>query len=362
MTLQAVLGLLYGGAALLRVNTGGSFQFNVLPSAAGMLILLLILRGTASKGKLFLLVTFVIFDLWWTAAGLIRPQPEVALSNSNSIVSVLLDAARDGDRSFAPYGGVEMAQLESFNLRGADGYDSFILDTYSKLGEAASGCDYQGYSASVPSTASNPAAIESCPNFRPKMDLLALLNVRYLILPESVRFHEGSFVAAHNSYQLFEISPGVGEAYGVQEIVVVPPGQCIETLLQIDLNKQAILEENLPSLSVGPPPSVISRSETLNSETFIVDVSVPGLLIRSENWAPGWTASIDGQTTELLKANCAFQGVPLLEPGTHSVVFSYAPQSFTAGLWISLGACTLLLAGTGYRAYQSHKRRHSRGP
>jgi uncharacterized membrane protein YfhO len=76
---------------------------------------------------------------------------------------------------------------------------------------------------------------------------------------------------------------------------------------------------------------------------FAVEVlDAPALLIRSESWAPGWHASVDGQDKEVLRVDCALQGV-WLEPGEHTVVFRYQPFGYPLGAWVSAG--TLLGMG-----------------
>ena len=354
--LLITFGLFYGLTAVLTLIMGIPFPFEVIPSAIGVTILILILLYTPSKWQLLLITSIVVMDLWWTAGGLLRPQPSSEIAAPSPITALLQDSAQKGERSFAPYGGLEMSKLAALNLRAADGYDSFTMDAYSQFGGHASGCDYSSYSASVPSTASNPVAVLECPDFIPHMQLLALLNVRFVLLLEPSRIPQATLVRSHDGIWVYELPPGFGRAFGVTEGMVTSADRCPAILHQVDLATKVVLEEELSFEPGGKPPSVISRQETSNSEIFIVDVSNPGMLVRSESWAPGWKASVDGRTVEVHRVDCAFQGV-WLEPGDRQVTFSYIPNSYIIGRSISLAACVILMIGLVLLSFRSLRER-----
>ncbi|MDQ3248928.1 MAG: YfhO family protein, partial [Chloroflexota bacterium] len=69
------------------------------------------------------------------------------------------------------------------------------------------------------------------------------------------------------------------------------------------------------------------------------------LLVLSDTFYPGWTATVDGEPAPIYTTNYLFRGVPL-PPGNHTVLFRYQPLSWQRGLWVSgLGGllCLLLL-------------------
>ncbi len=66
----------------------------------------------------------------------------------------------------------------------------------------------------------------------------------------------------------------------------------------------------------------------------------PGWLVISQARYPGWKARINGQEVPLLRANYAFNAVPV-PPGESEIEFSYEPASFRLGLAIS-GASALV--------------------
>lgn len=60
-----------------------------------------------------------------------------------------------------------------------------------------------------------------------------------------------------------------------------------------------------------------------------------GFLFLSDTYYPGWRAWVDGQETEILRANYAFRAVKVPE-GEHEVVYRYEPESLRRGVKISL--------------------------
>ena len=65
-----------------------------------------------------------------------------------------------------------------------------------------------------------------------------------------------------------------------------------------------------------------------------VEAPAAGFVILTDTFYPGWRAEVDGQVTQIWMANLAFRAVEV-EPGTHDILFSYQPRSFTIGLWAS---------------------------
>src|SRR5207245_9800362 len=50
-----------------------------------------------------------------------------------------------------------------------------------------------------------------------------------------------------------------------------------------------------------------------------------GILVLSDQWYPGWTATVDGRPAPILRVDLALRGVEL-GPGGHTVEFRYQPR------------------------------------
>jgi len=112
-------------------------------------------------------------------------------------------------------------------------------------------------------------------------------------------------------------------------------------------------EQGWPSTAVArrvaagePAAENADQAELLVYDTRKVMVKVhtatDGYLMLTDAWYPGWHASVDGQESPVLRADLMFRAV-YLPAGEHVVEFTYAPQSFTIGLWISAAALLSLI-------------------
>ena len=70
----------------------------------------------------------------------------------------------------------------------------------------------------------------------------------------------------------------------------------------------------------------------------------PGILLLNDRFEPGWQVWVDGKKETFLRCNFLMRGVQL-QPGTHTVVFKFAPPVST--LYVSLAATALALALCG---------------
>jgi hypothetical protein len=69
----------------------------------------------------------------------------------------------------------------------------------------------------------------------------------------------------------------------------------------------------------------------------------PGLVILADTFYPGWRLTIDGKTVPIFRANRVMRGAAV-PAGEHTLVYTYEPASFRAGVIISAGGLIVLLA------------------
>ena len=74
-----------------------------------------------------------------------------------------------------------------------------------------------------------------------------------------------------------------------------------------------------------------------------------GLLVIADPFYPGWTATLDGKPVPILRANFAFQAVPVTA-GRHELRLAYRNRWVGVGAAVSLGTLALLLAALAVRS------------
>ena len=100
----------------------------------------------------------------------------------------------------------------------------------------------------------------------------------------------------------------------------------------------------------------VTRHEP-NRVAVKTDSASPAILVLSENHYPGWRATVDGTSVEVIRVDYNLRGVAV-PAGTHLVEFIYRPKSLLLGLVISLFTLALLLWWSlGSRASRAQRAR-----
>ncbi|MBA4076926.1 MAG: hypothetical protein C0508_17935 [Cyanobacteria bacterium PR.023] len=117
-------------------------------------------------------------------------------------------------------------------------------------------------------------------------------------------------------------------AFDCRKTVVIEPDSA--TVKKLDDSKLSSLFLPLKALRQNANQVAIDYSST-----------VPAFMVLTDTFYPGWHATIDGQPTEMFRANYLFRAVHV-PSGKHTVRFEYWPSSLVAGL--VLFSCAVLAA------------------
>ena len=116
------------------------------------------------------------------------------------------------------------------------------------------------------------------------------------------------------------------------------------------LGNQAVLAEPLDWPGGDPAGPLEADDIEVRTNSLRATVRAPrdGLVVVLDPFFPGWTARLDGVPAPLLRANFAFEAVPV-RAGTHRLELSYFPDRLLPGCAIALIAALLavLLLRTG---------------
>jgi len=105
---------------------------------------------------------------------------------------------------------------------------------------------------------------------------------------------------------------------------------------QFDPARTVILEKTVPAGDPEARGSQVSwKKDDAREVDLDVDMKGAGYLVLADTYYPGWQARVDGQETEILRANSNFRAVSLPR-GLHQVNFSYRPWSMKIALGLTL--------------------------
>ena len=204
--------------------------------------------------------------------------------------------------------------------------------------------------------------LEACPGDS-LFPVLNMLNTKYVIMP----LKDGGKLPVQNPW-------AQGNGWFVDEIQYVPDADAeIAALHNTDLRHVAVVNETFAevlgreqALSNSPlkgedagqeasplrgglegavAASVELTSYEANRLTYKVRSQKGGVVVLSEIYYPGWTCTIDGQPTEIARANYVLRAIKV-PAGEHEVVMTFDPQTVhvtEAIAYASLAILALLL-------------------
>ncbi|MBR6036623.1 MAG: YfhO family protein [Bacteroidaceae bacterium] len=120
----------------------------------------------------------------------------------------------------------------------------------------------------------------------------------------------------------------------------------LDALSKVNLRNTAVVaKEDFSFLKPGGEGTVKLTSYESNEAKYEVESDKGGLVVFSEVYYPGWTATIDGQPAEVGRANYVLRALNV-PAGKHEVVFSFKPQSIQMTetiAYVALGVLVLLI-------------------
>lgn len=121
---------------------------------------------------------------------------------------------------------------------------------------------------------------------------------------------------------------------------------------EVDLRKTIVLEKDLQLAQDASPligEVVALATDDPNETRMTVTASKPALVFVSQTFYPGWTAFVDGNKEEVLRADHLFQAVRV-PAGTHEILLRYTSPPLKKGMILSIIGLILFI-GAGVRLF-----------
>lgn len=182
--------------------------------------------------------------------------------------------------------------------------------------------------------------------------VLNMLNTKYFILP----LQGGTTVALQNPY-------AQGNAWFVNKIVYVGDANAeYAQVAKINLQTEAVADKKFESvlgqaITNDSTATVRLTSYQPNNLRYTVDSKNGGIVVFSEIYYPGWTATVDGTPTPIARVNYILRAITV-KPGKHTVVFDFHPSSIRTTeiiAYISLVLLLLAIVGTVYVEFRKSR-------
>jgi len=183
--------------------------------------------------------------------------------------------------------------------------------------------------------------------------VLNMLNTRYFIFP----IQGGQTVPLQNPYAF-------GNAWFVDKVSYAKnANEEILAVGKINLRHEAVADEKFKAqLGDGVAQDTLSmvtiKSYEPNQLTYDVNSGKGGVVVFSEIYYPGWTATIDGEPAELGRVDYILRALNV-KPGKHEVVLSFFPKSVDTTetiAYLAYGILILVLAGAAFMAYRRRQK------
>ena len=235
----------------------------------------------------------------------------------------------------------------SYYHKSIGGYHAAKLRRYQEMIEQYINPEMQSLFGAVSNAAGDMTQVNGdsiCP-------VLNMLNTKYFIFP----LQGGQTVPIQNPYVY-------GNAWMVDKIQYVNnANEEIAAVGKIDLRHEAVADAKFKSqlgeAILQDTASVVTITEyEPNRLKYNVNTGKGGVLVFSEIYYPGWTATVDGEPVELGRVDYILRALNI-KPGKHEVELSFFPKSVNTTETIAYLSYVILLLIIGGAAFIEWRKR-----
>ena len=183
--------------------------------------------------------------------------------------------------------------------------------------------------------------------------VLNMLNTKYLIFP----LQGGQTVPLQNPYTY-------GNAWFVDKLqYAANANEEIDAVGKLNLRYEAVADAKFKTqlgdaVEQDSVSIVTIKAYEPNELTYEVNSGKGGVVVFSEVYYPGWTATVDGQPAELGRVNYILRALNV-KPGKHDVVLTFKPKSVNTTetiAYVSYVILILVVLGAAFMEYRRRKK------
>lgn len=242
----------------------------------------------------------------------------------------------------------------SYYLKSIGGYHAAKLRRYQELIDAYLHPEIESLYGAVSKSAGDMTQVNGDSIF----PVLNMLNTKYFILP----LQGGRTVPLENPYTY-------GNAWFVDKVHYVDnANQELDMIGQLPLRHEAVADKKFSQqLGEAMPQDTNSLVRITayepNKLTYEVNSGKGGVIVFSEIYYPGWTATVDGVEQELGRVDYVLRALQV-KPGRHEVVLSFFPKTIDRTETVAYVAYVVLLLIILFLIWNGVRRRddHTKQP
>jgi len=234
----------------------------------------------------------------------------------------------------------------SYYHKSIGGYHAAKLRRYQELIEAYIAPEMPGTMQAIVEAAGDMTQVKGDSIY----PVLNMLNTRYFILP----LQGGQTAPVLNPYTF-------GNAWFVNSVsYAANANEELDALGRLNLREQAVADQKFRDVlgeSQQQDTTSIVKLTAYEPNALKYDVTSGkgGVIVFSEIYYPGWTATIDGKPAEVGRVNYVLRALRV-EPGNHKVELSFQPKSIDTTETIAYVSYLLILLAAGFAIYRGRKK------
>lgn len=263
-----------------------------------------------------------------------KSRREAPQEKTKTDEQILMDKSEQGNYRVLNLASNTFNENEtSYYHKSIGGYHAAKLRRYQELIETHIGPEMERLMGAVADAGGDMTQVNGDSLF----PVLNMLNTRYMIFP----LQGGETVPLQNPY-------AYGNAWIVDKVEYVDnANQEIEGVGKVALRHEAVADKKYEPVLGASKPQDATSLVTLtayepNHLTYDVETGQGGVVVFSEVYYPGWTATVDGKAVELGRVDYVLRALNV-SAGKHSVELLFEPKSIERTETLAYVAYALLL-------------------